>query len=46
VLTMNQLYNAWFHALFILVTGRPLNAEAILSVRSHEIAGVANLSGV
>jgi hypothetical protein len=43
---MNQLYNAWWHALFILYVGRPLNAEAILSVRPYGFDGMPNIPGV
>lgn len=38
-----EIYRCWWNALFILATGRPLNAEAILSVMPGTIAGVPNI---
>ncbi|WP_277398043.1 hypothetical protein [Paraburkholderia sp. Tr-20389] len=42
---MNQLYSMAWHALFILYVGRPLDAEAILSVMPGTIVGAPNIGG-
>ena len=46
VLTVaNQLYSMLWHSLFILYVGRPLDAEAILSVRPVAFDAIPNWPG-
>jgi hypothetical protein len=50
-MVMNQLYSMAWHALFILVTGHPLDAHAYLRwepdglLRMPSIAGIPKIAG-